>query len=155
MQQAHTRLRLRSSIAYCGAGTHIVLAVDGCLSPVGCFCAVCGYVVACVLIRQNRHQQHHRCQSRATSMLCLVLLTCRMDPEVWSTFLDWLSANGLLTTKAQSREAAGSTAAPTEGGEGATSFSSLEGMRLGDVGEQIPRDRIKAEDLATNAYLPQ
>ena len=65
---------------------------------------------------------------------------------VWSKFLDWLSASGLLTTKAQSRGAA-----EAAGG----SFASLDGMRQGDAGEQIPRDSIRAEDLATNAYLQQ
>lgn len=67
-----------------------------------------------------------------------------MDTGVWSKFLDWLSTSGLLTTKAQSREAA-------EADSG--SFASLDGMRQGDAGQQIPRDSIRAEDMATNAYL--
>lgn len=72
-----------------------------------------------------------------------------MDIEVWSKFLDWLSKSGLLTTKAQSRGAA-SAAADTAAGD----FASLDGMRQGDAGEQIPRDSIIAADLATNEYLP-
>lgn len=67
-----------------------------------------------------------------------------MDVGVWSKFLDWLSDSGLLTTKAQSREAAGTAD---------SSFATLDGMRQGDAGEQIPRDSINAADLATNKYL--
>jgi hypothetical protein len=67
-----------------------------------------------------------------------------MDIGVWSKFLDWLSESGLLTTKAQSREAADADS---------SSFASLDGMRQGDAGEQIPRDSIRADDLATNEYL--
>lgn len=68
-----------------------------------------------------------------------------MDIGVWSKFLDWLSESGLLTTKAQSR----GTAADAD----SSSFASLDGMRQGDAGEQIPRDSITADDLATNEYL--
>lgn len=72
-----------------------------------------------------------------------------MDIGVWSKFLDWLSESGLLTTKAQSR-GAGAAAADAAAGD----FASLDGMRQGDAGEQIPRDSINAADLATNEYLP-
>jgi len=71
-------------------------------------------------------------------------IACRMDIGVWSKFLDYLSDAGLLTTKAQSREAAGAAD---------SSFATLDGMRQGDAGEQIPRDSINAADLATNEYL--
>lgn len=80
-------------------------------------------------------------------MRVLPVAACRMDIGVWSKFLDWLSESGLLTTKAQSRGAA--AAADTAG-----DFASLDSMRQGDAGEQIPRDSINAADLATNEYLP-
>ncbi|WIA16955.1 hypothetical protein OEZ85_013874 [Tetradesmus obliquus] len=64
-----------------------------------------------------------------------------MDLSVWEKFLDWLSDEGLLTSKAQSRS------------EGEHS-SSLDGMRSGDAGQRLPRDAVAAADLATNAYLP-
>jgi hypothetical protein len=75
-----------------------------------------------------------------------------MDIGVWSNFLDWLSDSGLLTTKAQSRAAAAADAAADTAAAG--DFASLDGMRQGDAGEQIPRDSINAADLATNEYLP-
>jgi hypothetical protein len=75
---------------------------------------------------------------------CMSCPDCRMDIGLWSKFLDWLSESGLLTTKAQSREAADTDS---------SSFASLDGMRQGDAGEQIPRDSIIADNLATNQYL--
>jgi hypothetical protein len=75
---------------------------------------------------------------------------CRMDLDVWSKFLDWLSEAGLLTSKAQSRDAAAAAADSSSSGD----FASLDGMRQGDAGEKIPRDSINAADLASNEYLP-
>lgn len=74
-----------------------------------------------------------------------------MDHDVWSKFLDWLSESGLLTSKAQSRDAAAAAGADSSSSSG---FASLDGMRQGDAGETIPRDSISAADLATNEYLP-
>jgi hypothetical protein len=71
-----------------------------------------------------------------------------MDAGVWSAFLDWLSASGLLTAKAQSRDAGAAAAA--SGGN----FASLEGMRSGGAGDPIPRGSVRAADLATNDFLP-
>lgn len=65
-----------------------------------------------------------------------------MRAPVWDKFLDWLSENGLLTSKVQSRE-------PIEG-----KSTSLDSLRAGDVGEAIPRDSIKASDMYTNDLLP-
>lgn len=79
-----------------------------------------------------------------------------MDMDKWDKFLDWLSKEGLLTTKVQSRLAAAATAedvaAETAAKDGTTS---LDGLRSGDVGEIIPRSSIVAAALATNALLPQ
>lgn len=58
-----------------------------------------------------------------------------MDPARWESFLDWLSASGLLTTKVQSR-------APQDGVS-----ASLDGLRAGDVGDVVPRSSISASDL--------
>ena len=63
-----------------------------------------------------------------------------MREEKWAGFLDWLSENGLLTTKMQSRI----------GGEDKTT---LDGLRQGDAGEDIPREAIEANHLFTNQYL--
>lgn len=79
-----------------------------------------------------------------------------MEISQWSAFLDWLSREGLLTSKVQSRLAA--AAAPEEVNAAAAAaagqLSSLDGLRSGDVGDVIPRDSMNAADLATNAYLP-
>jgi hypothetical protein len=64
-----------------------------------------------------------------------------MEAARWDAFLDWLSAQGLLTTKVQSREA----------GEGA---ATLDGLRAGDVGDRIPREAVPAASLFTNDFLP-
>jgi hypothetical protein len=74
-----------------------------------------------------------------------------MDLNVWSKFLDWLSESGLLTTKAQSRDAAAAAGADSSSSD---AFASLDGMRQGDAGEKIPRESISAAALATNEYLP-
>lgn len=63
-----------------------------------------------------------------------------MNEDKWNGFLDWLSENGLLTTKIQSRV----------GGEGKTT---LDGLRQGDAGDNIPRQAIQADHLFTTAYL--
>ncbi|GLC40077.1 hypothetical protein PLESTM_000989800 [Pleodorina starrii] len=68
----------------------------------------------------------------------------RMQPSVWSSFVDWLSQSGLLTAKVQSR-------APQPG----TPTTSLDGLRGGDVGEPIPRDRVDERAMFTNELLPQ
>ncbi|KAI7841695.1 hypothetical protein COHA_004562 [Chlorella ohadii] len=65
-----------------------------------------------------------------------------MEEQRWSAFLDWLSDNGLLTTKVQSR---------TEQ-DGVT--TTLDGLRRGDAGEPIPRDSVPAASLFTNDFLP-
>lgn len=65
-----------------------------------------------------------------------------MEASKWNAFLDWLSENGLLTSKIQSR------------GEAGEETSSLDGLRQGDVGEKIPRDTVKSSMLFTNDYLP-
>mmetsp|Transcript_12288 Transcript_12288/g.26508 ORF Transcript_12288/g.26508 Transcript_12288/m.26508 type:complete len:344 (-) Transcript_12288:392-1423(-) len=65
-----------------------------------------------------------------------------MDEAVWSRFLDWLSASGLLTSKVQSRTLSGEN------------YASLDGLRQGDVGQPIPRESLPAESLFTNAFLP-
>lgn len=61
---------------------------------------------------------------------------------MWDRFLDWLSTTGLLTTKVQSR------------GPAAASTSTLDGLRQGDVGEQIPRESVDAAAMFTNELLP-
>eukprot|EP00798_Chlamydomonas_sp_ICE-L_P016730 gene16730-22999_t len=63
------------------------------------------------------------------------------DEKVWDEFLDWLSSSGLLTSKVQSR------------GTASEAFTSLDGLRQGDVGQTIPRDQIKASALFTNEFL--
>ena len=65
-----------------------------------------------------------------------------MDSDRWNAFLDWLSTNGLLTTKVQTR------------GDAGEDTTSLDGLRAGDVGEAIPRDSVKAESLFSNEFLP-
>ncbi|KAF5842796.1 NMT1/THI5 like-domain-containing protein [Dunaliella salina] len=65
------------------------------------------------------------------------------EAQVWDDFLDWLSANGLLTTKVQSR-------APSS-----DKSTSLDGLRQGDVGEVIPREAIFSNSLFTNDFLPK
>lgn len=64
-----------------------------------------------------------------------------MDAGRWGAFLDWLSAQGLLTTKVQSR---------TEGADTA----SLDALRAGDAGEAIPRETVDETALFTNEFLP-
>jgi len=66
-----------------------------------------------------------------------------MQPKVWDDFLDWLCANGLLTTKVQSRASASDKS------------TSLDGLRQGDVGEPIPREAISSKSLFTNDFLPK
>jgi ABC-type nitrate/sulfonate/bicarbonate transport system substrate-binding protein len=78
-----------------------------------------------------------------------------MDIQQWSKFLDWLSVQGLLSTKVQSR---GPRLLQDQCGSCDTNGSlttTLDGLREGDVGENIPRSALSADALATNAYLPQ
>lgn len=64
-----------------------------------------------------------------------------MEEERWSAFLDWLSLEGLLTEKVQSRT-------NTEG------TTSLDDLRAGDGGAAIPRKQVPASALFTNEFLP-
>lgn len=66
----------------------------------------------------------------------------RMETGRWNAFLDWLSTNGLLTSKVQTR------------GEAGADTTTLDGLRAGDVGEVIPRESVKAENLFSNEFLP-
>lgn len=66
-----------------------------------------------------------------------------MSRDRWSTFLDWLSESGLLTSKVASR-------APADDG----SAASLDALRAGDAGDAIPRRSIDALSLFTNELLP-
>jgi ABC-type nitrate/sulfonate/bicarbonate transport system substrate-binding protein len=66
-----------------------------------------------------------------------------MEADRWSAFLDWLSSNGLLTSKVQTR------------GESGADTTSLDGLRSGDVGDVVPRDSVNAENLFTNEFLPK
>ena len=66
----------------------------------------------------------------------------RMEASRWDKFLDWLSDQGLLTTKVQTR------------GTATDDTTSLDGLRGGDAGDVIPRESVKAETLFTNAFLP-
>ncbi|MEW5316999.1 MAG: hypothetical protein WDW38_008333 [Sanguina aurantia] len=65
-----------------------------------------------------------------------------MAEAVWQDFLKWLSSQGLLTQKLQSRT-------PVEGVS-----TSLDGLREGDVGRSIPLTDLAASSLFSNAYLP-
>jgi hypothetical protein len=65
------------------------------------------------------------------------------DVQAWDHFLDWLSCRGLLTTKCQSRDQPDTA-----------NFTSLDGLRQGDVGEAISRENILASSLFTNDFLP-
>lgn len=78
-----------------------------------------------------------------------------MEVDQWSGFLDWLSKEGLLTSKVQSRLAAAAAVEEVAAAAAAAAqTTSLDGLRSGDVGDAIPRDSINAADLATNAFLP-
>lgn len=61
--------------------------------------------------------------------------------KVWETYIDWLAAEGLLTSARQSRE-------PVEGVS-----ASLDDLRAGKVGEKVPRESVKSAELFTNEYL--
>lgn len=61
-----------------------------------------------------------------------------MSCQKFDMFLDWLSANGLLTAKMQSRHPTG----PNQ--------TTLDGLRQGDVGELVARDSISSSDLFTD-----
>ena len=65
-----------------------------------------------------------------------------MEAGRWDAFLDWLSAQGLLTTKVQSRGPAG------------PGTTSLDGLRGGDAGDVIARSAVSAATLFTNDFLP-
>ena len=60
---------------------------------------------------------------------------------MWGEYLDWLSENGLLTTKIQSTN-------PKQNHQ-----TTLDGLRGSDAGETIARHSISADDLYTNALL--
>ena len=64
-----------------------------------------------------------------------------MEKSRWDAFLDWLSSRGLLTTKVQSR------------GPSSDVTTSLDGLRGGDAGTDIPRDQVHSENLFTNEFL--
>lgn len=64
-----------------------------------------------------------------------------MECERFDKFLDWLSTNGLLTTKMQSRN-------PTKPNQ-----TTLDGLRQGDVGEIVARDSLSSSDLFTGQLL--
>ncbi|GAX77568.1 hypothetical protein CEUSTIGMA_g5012.t1 [Chlamydomonas eustigma] len=63
--------------------------------------------------------------------------------KAWDAFLDWLSDRGLLTKKCQSREQPDTA-----------NFTSLDGLRQGDVGDTIPRNSVDSSSLFTNDLLP-
>lgn len=63
-----------------------------------------------------------------------------MTKQRWDSFLDWLSKNSLLTTKMQSRD-------PDQAHK-----TTLDGLRQGDSGDSIPRERVNANDLFTNLF---
>ena len=65
-----------------------------------------------------------------------------MRADRWDKFLDWLGEKGLLTTAMPSRN-------PVEGVS-----VSLDDLRSGRAGEQIPRPSISSADLFTNEFLP-
>ena len=64
----------------------------------------------------------------------------RMTDERWSTYLDWLSESGLLTTFLQSR-------APV-----AWVSASLDDLRKGNAGDIIPRDSLPASSLYVDLF---
>lgn len=63
-----------------------------------------------------------------------------MQEDKWAGFLNWLSDNGLLTTKMQSRI-------------GGDDKATLDDLRQGDAGEEIPREAIQANHLFTTQFL--
>ena len=65
----------------------------------------------------------------------------RMDMKRCDAFLDWLSEAGLLTDGIPSR---------TQGPD----TVSLDDLREGNAGQQIPRSQIAAADLFTSQFLP-
>jgi ABC-type nitrate/sulfonate/bicarbonate transport system substrate-binding protein len=82
---------------------------------------------------------------RVVAGLCLNGATKKwghMDKSRWNIFLDWLSTNGLLTTKVQTR------------GDSGVDTTSLDGLRSGDVGNVVPRESVEAENLFSNEFLP-
>jgi len=64
----------------------------------------------------------------------------RMTENRWSKYLDWLSDSKLLTTFVQSR-------APVSGVS-----TSLDGLRNGNSGDIIPREKIDAKDLFVDLF---
>ncbi|KAK9909173.1 hypothetical protein WJX75_008243 [Coccomyxa subellipsoidea] len=64
-----------------------------------------------------------------------------MRADRWDKFLDWLGEKGLLTSAMPSRT-------PVEGVS-----ASLDDLRSGKAGEQIPRSSINSADLFTNEFL--
>lgn len=64
-----------------------------------------------------------------------------MSVDVWKSFLDWLSNQGLLTHKIQSRAGPG------------PHTTTLDGLRTGDVGSIIAREQVKDHELFTNDFV--
>lgn len=64
-----------------------------------------------------------------------------MDPNTWKRFLDWLSAQNLLTTLIQSRK-------PVLG-----ISASLDDLRSGNAGTILNASDLNLEEIFTNAYL--
>lgn len=65
----------------------------------------------------------------------------RMDGEVWRSFLDFLSDEGMLTSKLPSRDPDGKATAP------------LDHLRGGEGGKTIPRHEVHHDALFTNELL--
>lgn len=64
-----------------------------------------------------------------------------MDPNTWRRFLDWLSAENLLTTLIQSRKPVSGVSA------------SLDDLRSGNAGNTLEASDLNLEEMFTNAYL--
>lgn len=64
-----------------------------------------------------------------------------MDANAWKRFVDWLSAQGLLTMLIQSRK-------PVPG-----ISASLEDLRSGNAGDVVKPSDLNLQDFFTNAYL--
>ncbi|KAJ9521944.1 hypothetical protein QJQ45_024820 [Haematococcus lacustris] len=65
------------------------------------------------------------------------------QPQVWTGFISWLTQQGLLTSKVQSRS------------QQSEHNTSLDGLRQGDVGAAIDPACLDLAMLFTNDFLPQ
>ncbi|KAL6763127.1 NMT1/THI5 like-domain-containing protein [Haematococcus lacustris] len=65
------------------------------------------------------------------------------QPQVWTGFISWLTQQGLLTSKVQSRS------------QQSEHHTSLDGLRQGDVGAAIDPACLDLATLFTNDFLPQ